>query len=48
MNLVWHGFPRWLGTSHNAGAALLLLATLSLARYLWPAGEPPHGRGAAC
>jgi cytochrome c oxidase assembly protein subunit 15 len=48
MNLVWHGFPRWLGTSHNAGAALLLLATLSLARYLWPPGEPPHGPGAAC
>ena len=39
MNLVWHGFPRWLRTSHNAGAALLLLATLSLARCLWPAGE---------
>jgi heme a synthase len=37
MNLVWQGFPLWLGTCHNLGAALLLLATLSLLRQLWPA-----------
>jgi cytochrome c oxidase assembly protein subunit 15 len=36
MNLIWQGFPLWLGTSHNAGAAILLLATLALVRYLWP------------
>lgn len=36
MNLIWKGFPLWLGTSHNAGAALLLLSTLALVRYLWP------------
>jgi cytochrome c oxidase assembly protein subunit 15 len=35
-NLVWQGFPLWLGTSHNAGAALLLLSLLALLRYLWP------------
>ena len=37
MNLIWQGFPLWLGTGHNLGAALLLLATLSLLRQLWPA-----------
>jgi heme A synthase len=26
----------WLGTAHNAGAALLLLSMVALARYLWP------------
>lgn len=36
MNLIWQGFPLWLGTSHNGGAAVLLLATLALIRYLWP------------
>ena len=34
MNLIWQGFPLWLGTAHNAGAALLLLATLTLLRSL--------------
>ena len=38
MNLIWQGFPLWLGTSHNAGAALTLLATLALLRFLFPAG----------
>ncbi len=38
MNLVWRGFPLALGTAHNAGAVLLLLATLTLIRELWPAG----------
>lgn len=38
MNLIWQGFPLALGTAHNAGAALLLLATVTLVRQLWPAG----------
>ena len=50
MNLIWQGFPLALGTLHNAGAALLLLATLALVRQLWPAGPAigftsPDGRG---
>ena len=32
--MVMGGFPLWLATAHNAGAALLLLATLSLNRAL--------------
>jgi heme A synthase len=44
MNLIWQGFPLWLGTSHNAGAAILLLATLTLIRYLWPARLPAAAR----
>jgi cytochrome c oxidase assembly protein subunit 15 len=32
--MVLRGFPLWLATAHNAGAALLLLATLSLNRAL--------------
>jgi len=36
MNLIWQGFPLWLGTSHNAGAALLILASLLLVRRLTP------------
>jgi heme a synthase len=42
MNLVWQGWPLWLGTSHNAGAALTLLAMLTLLRYLTP--QRPSGR----
>jgi cytochrome c oxidase assembly protein subunit 15 len=38
VNLIWQGFPLALGTAHNAGAALLLLATVTLVRQLWPAG----------
>jgi cytochrome c oxidase assembly protein subunit 15 len=38
MNLIGLVYPVWLGTSHNAGAALLLLATLTLVRFLWPTG----------
>jgi cytochrome c oxidase assembly protein subunit 15 len=38
MNLVWQGFPLWLGTLHNLGAVLVLLATLTLLRALHPAG----------
>ena len=32
--LVKRGFPLWLATAHNAGAALLLLSTLALNRAL--------------
>ena len=42
MNLIWQGFPLWLGTAHNAGAALLLLAALALLRYLTPASQTPQ------
>ena len=38
VNLIWRGFPLALGTAHNGGAALLLLATAALLRQLWPAG----------
>ena len=38
MNLIWQGFPLWLGTAHNFGAALVLLATLTLLRALYPSG----------
>jgi cytochrome c oxidase assembly protein subunit 15 len=36
IGMVWRGFPLWLATAHNAGAALLLLATLGLCRALRP------------
>lgn len=35
VTMVSKGFPLWLATAHNAGAALLLLATLALAWTLW-------------
>jgi len=34
ISMVERGFPLWLATAHNAGAALLLLATLALNRAL--------------
>jgi cytochrome c oxidase assembly protein subunit 15 len=34
--MVLRGFPLWLATAHNAGAALLLLTVLALNRALWP------------
>jgi cytochrome c oxidase assembly protein subunit 15 len=34
ITMVMRGFPLWLATAHNAGAALLLLATLGLNRAL--------------
>ncbi|HEY3730040.1 MAG TPA: COX15/CtaA family protein [Steroidobacteraceae bacterium] len=37
ISMVLLGFPLWLATAHNAGAALLLLATLGLNRSLRPA-----------
>lgn len=36
MLMVKSGFPLWLATAHNAGAALLLLATVTLNRALRP------------
>jgi cytochrome c oxidase assembly protein subunit 15 len=42
MNLIWQGWPLWLGTSHNAGAAALVLAMVALLRYLSP--RPEVGR----
>jgi cytochrome c oxidase assembly protein subunit 15 len=35
--MVARGFPLWIATAHNAGAALLLLAVLALNRALRPA-----------
>jgi cytochrome c oxidase assembly protein subunit 15 len=40
VSMVLRGFPLWLATAHNAGAALLLLATLALNRSLWPRPAP--------
>jgi len=34
ISMVLKGFPLWLATAHNAGAALLLLSTLALNRSL--------------
>jgi cytochrome c oxidase assembly protein subunit 15 len=34
ISMVVRGFPLWLATAHNAGAALLLLSTLALNRAL--------------
>jgi cytochrome c oxidase assembly protein subunit 15 len=42
MNLIWQGWPLWLGTAHNAGAALTLLALLAVIRFLAPCS--PSGR----
>ena len=39
MNLIWKGWPLWLGTAHNAGAVLLVLATVALLRSLSPRSE---------
>jgi cytochrome c oxidase assembly protein subunit 15 len=39
MNLIWQGWPLWLGTAHNAGAALLVLASVALLRALSPRSE---------
>lgn len=35
--MVLRGFPLWIATAHNAGAALLLLAVIALNRSLRPA-----------
>jgi cytochrome c oxidase assembly protein subunit 15 len=41
VSMVLRGFPLWLATAHNAGAALLLLTTLALNRTLSPARALP-------
>ncbi len=40
ISMVERGFPLWLATAHNAGAAVLLLAVLALVRSLRPAWKP--------
>ena len=40
ITMVLAGFPLWLATAHNAGAALLLLAVVALNRSLRPAWKP--------
>jgi cytochrome c oxidase assembly protein subunit 15 len=37
VSMVLRGFPLWLATAHNAGAAVLLLAVVALVRSLRPA-----------
>jgi|SRR5882672_3997047 len=39
--MVLSGFPLWLATAHNAGAALLLLAVIALNRSLRPVWQAP-------
>ncbi len=46
MNLIWQGWPLWLGTSHNAGAVLLVLAMVALLRFLSPHSEVSRFRPA--
>ncbi|HTT04528.1 MAG TPA: COX15/CtaA family protein [Steroidobacteraceae bacterium] len=43
VSMVLRGFPLWLATAHNAGAALLLLATLALNRALTPRPTAAYG-----
>jgi cytochrome c oxidase assembly protein subunit 15 len=42
INLIWQGWPLWLGTSHNAGAVLTLVTLLAMLRFLSP--RSPSGR----
>jgi cytochrome c oxidase assembly protein subunit 15 len=39
INLILQGWPLWLGTAHNAGAALVVLTTVALLRSLTPRAE---------
>ncbi len=41
ISMVLKGFPLWLATAHNAGAALALLAVLGLVHSLRPRPLPP-------
>jgi cytochrome c oxidase assembly protein subunit 15 len=43
VSMIEAGFPLWLGTAHNAGAALLLLATVAL--YQAVRSEPAASAG---
>ena len=45
VSMVHFGMPLPLATLHNAGAALLVICTVTLLRLLWP--EPPARAGAA-
>ncbi len=40
VSMVLRGFPLWLATAHNAGAAVLLLAAVALVRSLRPTWKP--------
>jgi cytochrome c oxidase assembly protein subunit 15 len=40
ITMVMRGFPLWLATAHNAGAALLLLSVVALNRSVRPAWKP--------
>jgi cytochrome c oxidase assembly protein subunit 15 len=42
MNLIWKGWPLWLGTAHNAGAVAIVLSLVALLRFLSP--RPEVGR----
>jgi heme a synthase len=44
MSMVYLGMPLPLATLHNAGAALLIICTVTLLRLLWPEG--PAGEAA--
>jgi heme a synthase len=44
VSMVHFGMPLGLATMHNAGAALLVICTVTLLRLLWP--EPAAGPGA--
>ncbi len=44
MNLIWQGWPLWLGTAHNAGAALVVLSLIAMLRQLHPRPEGGHTR----
>jgi cytochrome c oxidase assembly protein subunit 15 len=39
INLILQAWPLWLGTAHNAGAALVVLTTVALLRSLSPRSE---------
>jgi heme a synthase len=43
ISMVLRGFPLWLATAHNAGAALTLLAVLALVHSLRVASPPSPG-----
>jgi cytochrome c oxidase assembly protein subunit 15 len=45
MSMVHFGMPLSLATMHNAGAALLVICSVTLLRLLWP--ESPAGDGSA-
>jgi len=45
ISMVVRGFPLWLATAHNAGAALTLLAVLAWLQALMRAARPAGGLG---